>query len=65
MKTRKEIGDTKGHRSIYVVERFVNGKWYSTCTGDGSRRWAEAYKMLLEEHKHKKKFRIVLYVRAE
>ena len=81
MKTRKEIGDEYGARSLYVVEVFICGsvnKWYLYGPEFVSRSRKEAVaekEQIYQLNKHikikgralfsRKNLRVALYVRAE
>ncbi len=78
MKSRRELNDRDGYRTVYVVERnegmFGKDLWIPMRIGNGFWYKLNATKLMKREYKRcktinsdwrKKDFRVALYVRAD
>ena len=76
MKTRKEMNDKHGYRTIYVIEQHYLNRdlWAPVYDESGFANRFDAVKGMYREYKRckeinsdwrRKDFRVVLYVRAE
>jgi hypothetical protein len=65
MKTRRDIGDRRGERSVYVIEMLDNGVYVPCNSAWITRDMAVDDKKDWERTNPRDKFRIALYERAE